>query len=395
MLGGGAAGLMCAAVAAEYGARVTVVEHQQVPGRKIRISGGGRCNFTNRVVSAKNFISANEHFATSALARFTPADFIALVTKHRIAWHEKTLGQLFCDGSAQQIIDMLMYECTSRNVEFRFGTSVGEVTKSDNFLVTTSGGVLVGRTLVVATGGLSIPQMGATSAAYEIARRFSHAVIPTHPALVPLRAHSLFSDRFGGLAGVSMPCIASANGTSFREAMLFTHGGLSGPAILQISSYITPPTQISLNVFPDGIPHLLQNIPQADKRLIRSIASLALPQRFATAWPDARFGLPRNRLNAGEFAATLQALERWQVDVLGTEGYAKAEVTRGGIDTSMLSSKTMESKLTPGLYFIGECVDVTGWLGGYNFQWAWASGYAAGTAIRDCIAASISDSSSR
>lgn len=389
VLGAGAAGLMCAATAAAWGASVVVLEHNNVPGKKIRISGGGRCNFTNRMVTANNFISGNPDFARSALSRYTPADFIALVERYGIAWHEKTLGQLFCDHSAQQIIDMLVSECTQHRVELHTGVSVKSVTKSSTFTVQTSTVSYEARCVVLATGGLSIPKLGATNIAYRIAQHFDVPVVQTAPALVPLTCDNDFAQEFADLAGVSLPCNVEAHGAKFSEAMLFTHRGLSGPAMLQISSYLDATDVVAINLFPKGIPQALRDVEQADKRQLKTILSTVLPTRLATAWPDARMIQPRNSMPSKDYLEFLEHLSRWKVKVVGNEGYAKAEVTRGGVDTRYCSSKTMEVTSVPGLYAIGECVDVTGWLGGYNFQWAWASGHAAGTAIRDRIAASI------
>ncbi|MCO6465736.1 MAG: NAD(P)/FAD-dependent oxidoreductase [Bradyrhizobiaceae bacterium] len=389
VLGGGAAGLMCAATAGKHGLRTILLEHNATPGRKIRISGGGRCNFTNRVVGARNFISSNQHFVQSALARYTPDDFIALVNRYGIAWHEKTLGQLFCDGSAQQIIDMLVDECVSAGVELRCGVTVNDVDKSDVFTVRTSDGYFESRTVVLATGGLSIPKLGASGIAYRIARKFGLAVVPTKPALVPLICDDDFAQSYGQLAGVSTPCVATASGVSFAENMLFTHRGLSGPAILQASSYLNIPDSVELDLLPAGSA-AFDDVPQSDKRLVRNIASEHIPSRLASAWTDPRFSMPRNSISAKTFSEAISTLRSWKIPVVGTEGYAKAEVTGGGIDTHGLSSKTMEARSVPGLYVIGECADVTGWLGGYNFQWAWSSGYAAGIALRDRISASSS-----
>jgi predicted Rossmann fold flavoprotein len=388
VLGAGAAGLMCAAVAARGGARVVLLEHMPVPGKKIRISGGGRCNFTNLKVGAENFISSNPNFARSALARYTPAHFVALVDSYHIAWHQKTLGQLFCDGSAQQIIDMLVSECAHSSVDLRCGTTITSMTKAEKYRVETSGDVFEAPVLVVATGGLSIPKMGATSLAYRIAGQFDVPVVSTAPALVPVVCGEAWTSVFGSLAGVSVPVKTQKAKVAFRENLLFTHQGLSGPAVLQISSYREESDTFSIDLLPDGMPTELTEVKQADKRLVRTIISQCLPTRLAQVWPERACDERRNAIPEARYREVLNGLRAWTVHTLGTEGYAKAEVTRGGIDTVALSSKTMEVQSVPGLYFIGECVDVTGWLGGYNFQWAWASAVAAGTAIAERISAS-------
>lgn len=389
VLGGGAAGMMCAATAGGNGARVLLLEHNAVPGKKIRISGGGRCNFTNRIVQSNNFICSNPDFTRSALARYTPNDFIALLERYNIRWHEKTLGQLFCDSSAQQVIDMMVTECLNANVTISCGVMVTGVTQQGTgFVVHTSQGDLATRNVVVATGGLSIPTLGATDLGYRIAKHFDIAVVPTAAALVPLLTNTSFRKTYGQLTGVSAPCIITAHGIAFTEAFLITHRGLSGPAVLQLSSYLSNNDELSINLFPSGVPAEILTVAQSDKRLVRTIASLALPARLLAAWPDERISQPRNSMSANSYADVLAAMQEWKVSIVGNEGYAKAEVTRGGVSTHALSSKTMESATVPGLYFIGECVDVTGWLGGYNFQWAWSSGYAAGIAIRERIRAS-------
>lgn len=390
IIGAGAAGLLCAAEAGRRGARVAVIEHMNEPGKKILISGGGRCNFTNRDVSPANFLSDNPHFCRSALARYTPADFIALVERHHIAWHEKTLGQLFCDGSARQIVDMLMDECRRANVRVRLSEKVQAITHDGNFQITTSKGDLTARALVVATGGLSIPKIGATGFAHDIARRFGLKVTPLRPALVPLTFGKSDLAWMAPLAGIAADATVSCNAGKFREALLFTHRGLSGPSILQISSYWRENTPILIDFLPGENAHALlrdakTSRPRAEPK---TILSEHLPQRLATTLaarllPETQMAnLPDKTLQvAGE------ALNRFAVTPKGTEGYAKAEVTLGGIDTGALSSKTMEATQVPGLYAIGEAVDVTGWLGGYNFQWAWASGHAAGLAIAERIRA--------
>lgn len=386
VIGGGAAGLFCAAVAGQRGLRVVLLEHNDKPGKKIRISGGGRCNFTNREVGPKNFLSQNPHFATSALSRYTPQDFIALVDRYNIAWHEKTLGQLFCDGSAQQIIDMLVQEGRGLRVEYLLRHSVTRVTSdvastgSSAFKVETNHGVFETRNVVVASGGLSIPSLGATGIGYDIARAFGLRIIEPEPALVPLTFDREFTERWGALAGVSVPVEAQAEGPPFRENMLFTHRGLTGPAILQASSYWTG-GELEIDVLP--APIVLPSIAEfkADKRILRNVLGDHLPSRFVQQWPDLRLDKKAIDLKDTDVADVLQTLHHWMITPNGTEGFAKAEVTRGGVDTRDLSSKTMECRTQPGLYFIGEVVDVTGWLGGYNFQWAWASAYACAQAL--------------
>lgn len=393
VIGGGAAGLFCAALAGQRGLQVVLLEHNDKLGKKIRISGGGRCNFTNREVGPKNFLSQNPHFATSALSRYTPQDFIALVDRYNIAWHEKTLGQLFCDGSAQQIIDMLVSEGRGTSGEGRglrveylmrhavLGVSRNEdPVDSSSFTVTTDRGDTTTRNVVVASGGLSIPSLGATGIGYDIARAFGLRIIEPEPALVPLTFDRAFTERWGALAGVSVPVEAQAEGPAFRENMLFTHRGLTGPAILQASSYWTG-GELEIDVLP--APIVLPSIAElkADKRILRNVLGDHLPSRFVQQWPDIRLDKKAIDLKDTDVADVLQTLHHWMITPNGTEGFAKAEVTRGGVDTRDLSSKTMECRTQPGLYFIGEVVDVTGWLGGYNFQWAWASAYACAQAL--------------
>jgi predicted Rossmann fold flavoprotein len=380
VIGAGAAGLMCAIEAGKRGRHVAVIEHAEKIGKKILISGGGRCNFTNIHCTPENFLSSNPHFHKSALARYTPTDFIALVEKHRVPYHEKTLGQLFCDNSAREIITMLEEECRRAHVQIFTGTRVTEIRRSDEFILSTAKQEFRAPALVIATGGLSIPKIGATSFGYDIARQFGLLIRPTRPALVPLTFAPEDRERYSDLAGVSAEVIASADSHSFREKMLFTHRGLSGPAILQISSYWEPRRSIALDLAPEHtVAATLQSSKtRRDLQSAKQVLRTALPQRLADRWAD----------NNPPAAWTDQALEdwehrlhRWTITPAGTEGYEKAEVTAGGVDTDELSSKTMESKKIPGLYFIGEVVDVTGHLGGFNFQWAWASGYCAGQAI--------------
>jgi predicted Rossmann fold flavoprotein len=382
VIGGGAAGLFCAATAGARGRSVVVVEHNQSVGKKIRISGGGRCNFTNTDTSPANFISANPHFCKSALARYTPADFVALVESYGIEYGEKKLGQLFCRGSAQQIIDMLLAECARAGVSVVTGCRVRGVTRAARFAVETSRGTYDAESVVIATGGLSIPALGSTDFGYRVARQFHLKIIPPRPALVPLVLAPATLKRLVALSGVSFEAAASCGGAEFREDVLVTHRGLSGPAVLQISSYWQPGDDVTLNLLPglDAL-DLLTGARHADVELANLLARY-LPRRFAHAWCELSAPTrPLRQLTEAELAAIADRLERWALKPAGTEGYAKAEVTAGGVDTDELSSKTMESRRAPGLYFIGEVVDVTGQLGGYNFQWAWASGVAAGRAV--------------
>ena len=380
ILGAGAAGLMAALTAGQRGLRVLLIDHADEPGKKILISGGGRCNFTNIHTAADRYISENAHFARSALARYTPAEFIALVGKHGIAWHEKTLGQLFCDGSARAIVDMLMFECREGGVTFAFGKPVSAVDLTDGvYRVTVDGVEHRSPSLVLATGGLSIPKMGATGFSLELARKFGLPVVQTRPALVPF---TLGEDEalFRSLSGVSAEVIARAGKAAFREAALFTHRGLSGPAMLQVSSYWERRTAIHVDFLPDTAGDwLLEEKRTRPKATLRSTLARRLPERLAETLAErlAVEGELGNCRDAGLKAAQ-ERLARWAFEPNGTEGYAKAEVMAGGISTRALSQKTMEASKVPGLFAIGEAVDVTGWLGGYNFQWAWSSGWAAG-----------------
>ncbi len=380
ILGAGAAGLMCAIEAGRRGRRVAVLELAERPGKKILISGGGRCNFTNIHCAPENFISSNPHFAKSALARYTPADFIALVEKHRIPYHEKTLGQLFCDRSAQDILGMLEKECAAAGVNLLTKTTVQEVVRSDEFVVRAGEKELRAPVLVVATGGLSIPKIGATDFGYRLARQFGLAICETQPGLVPVTFSQEDSRAYADLAGVSAEVTAACDGQRFREKMLITHRGLSGPAILQISSYWKKEQPILLDLVPEGevTASLLQPESPRTVAALRAALQTFLPNRLASRWLDMH--TPAAWTNAA-----LRELERqvheWTVFPAGTEGYAKAEVTVGGVDTDELSAKTMESRKVPGLFFIGEVVNVTGHLGGFNFQWAWASGACAGRAL--------------
>lgn len=383
VIGAGAAGLFYGARAGEAGLRVLVIDHAAKPAEKVRISGGGRCNFTNIHTRPENFISANPHFAKSALARFTPQDFLDRLALHDIGWHEKTLGQLFCDGRSGAIIDMLLTELRETGGELRLSTSISEVARTDaGFGVITSGGVVEAERLVVASGGLSIPKMGATGLAYDIARQFGHSVIEPRAALVPFVFDGREKDDFASISGVACPVRASNDRAAFDEAMLFTHRGLSGPAILQISSYwqAGEPVVIDLLAGLNAVSALTAFKAEHPRRSLASAMETLLPNRLVALLlergdiPD----MPRMAdMSHAAIEALVEALSRWTVRPAGTEGWRTAEVTAGGINTDELSSKTMESRIVPGLYFIGECVDVTGWLGGYNFQWAWASAHAA------------------
>lgn len=383
ILGAGGAGLMCALTAGQRGRKVLLLDHADEPGKKILISGGGRCNFTNLHTPAERYLSANPHFAKSALRRFRPEDFIALVERHRISWHEKTLGQLFCDGSARQIVAMLLDECAKGHVELRLGHGVHEVEHADGmYRVSYGDETAEAPTLVIATGGLSIPKMGATGFAYDLARKFGLAVVAPRPALVPL---TLGKDEtlFQSLSGVSADVVTRCGRASFREAALFTHKGLSGPAILQISSYWTPGEEIGIDFLPQlGSSWLFDAKRSHPRSALRTVLAHALPARLAEALAE-RTGLSGELANIPDrmLEQVQRQLSDWRFRPTGTEGFAKAEVTVGGISTGELSSQTMQARNVSGLYAIGEAVDVTGWLGGYNFQWAWASGWVAGQAL--------------
>lgn len=380
VIGGGAAGLMCAIEAGKRGRRVAVLERASRLGKKILISGGGRCNFTNIYCRPENFLCANPHFAKSALARYTPADFIALVEKHRIPYHEKTLGQLFCDGSASDILDMLEEECRAARVDIHLNVKIEEVSHAAEFVVHSSQEEFCAPALVVATGGLSIPKIGATTFGYDLARQFGVRLREPWPGLVPLVLSEEDRSRYCGLTGVSMEVIASCEGQQFREKMLITHGGLSGPAILQISSYWKKPQPVTLDLAPgNDITAIFRDSKTArSENVLRSELRKVLPSRFADRWLGLH--LPQSWTNAA-LAGLERQVHAWKIIPAGTEGFEKAEVTAGGVDTDELSAKTMECRKVPGLYFIGEVVDVTGHLGGFNFQWAWASGAAAGRAL--------------
>jgi predicted Rossmann fold flavoprotein len=387
ILGAGAAGLFCAAIAGGRGRRVLVIDHADQPGAKILISGGGRCNFTNRETAPERFFSANPNFCRSALRRYTQHDFLRLVEKHRIAWHEKTLGQLFCDGSAREILAMLLAECAAGGVQISAGTRITDVSRAESFRVETDRGAATAPSLVLATGGLSIPKLGATGLAHDLARRFGLAIVAPRPALVPLTAGAEDLALMRPISGVSLPVTARCGNRRFAEAMLFTHRGLSGPAILQVSSAWREGEAISLDLLPgqDAASLLRARKRDRPKAELKTVLAESLPQRLAQKLVETRLaelaggpigGLTDKALNK---AGTL--LNQFAFTPEGTEGYAKAEVTLGGIDTAGLSQQTMEARAVPGLFAIGEAVDVTGWLGGYNFQWAWSSGWAAGMAI--------------
>ena len=380
MLGGGAAGLMCAIEAGKRGRRVLVLERSERIGKKILISGGGRCNFTNLHCQPENFLSSNPHFCKSALARYTPQDFIALVEKHGIAYHEKTLGQLFCDGSSSQIVAMLEDECRAAGVTIQVDQAVQRVKRNDGFDVETESSRFHSFSLVVATGGLSITKMGATGFGYELARQFGIAVRECRPGLVPLTFADRDQNDYCDLSGISAEVVASVDSQRFREKMLITHRGLSGPAILQISSYWKPQQAIAIDLAPEREAFASLRESPAGRNLTAATSSLKslLSARFAERWMQLH--PPPDWTNHG-LAELERRLHHWMVTPSGTEGYGKAEVTAGGVDTNELSAKTMESRKVPGLFFIGEVVDVTGHLGGFNFQWAWASGYCAGQAV--------------
>ncbi len=386
VIGAGAAGLMCAMTAGQRGKRVLVVDHANKPGKKILMSGGGRCNFTNMGTTPANFLCANPHFAKSALARYTPWDFIALVEKHRIKYHEKELGQLFCDESSKLIVRMLLDECAAAGVEVRTSCAVTQVRKvEDGFRVLTAAGEVYATSLVVATGGLSIPSMGATGFGYELAKQFGHTLLPTRAGLVPLTLSGKHQERYQDLAGLALPVSEAKLGKrSFRAGLLFTHRGLSGPSILQISSYWQPGDDLRIDLSPDvdvGDWLIGQRAerPAAElKTVLGELLPKRLAQRLCELWFESK---PMRQYREAELADIGKQLHDWPITASGTEGYRTAEVTLGGVDTNELSSTTMESRRVPGLYFIGEVVDVTGWLGGYNFQWAWASGHAAGEVV--------------
>ncbi|GKW04698.1 membrane protein [Pectobacterium carotovorum subsp. carotovorum] len=392
IIGAGAAGMFCAAQAGQRGLRVLLLDNGKKAGRKILMSGGGRCNFTNMYAEPAAYLSHNPHFCKSALARYTQWDFISLVNSHRIAYHEKTLGQLFCDDSAQQIVDMLVTECERANVTLRLRSEVTSVEKSDDrFTVQLSNGTAFqSASLVVACGGLSMPGLGATPFGYQLAAQFGINVLPTRAALVPFTLHKPLLEQLQTLSGVSVPTVVTAeNGVTFRENILFTHRGLSGPAILQISSYWQAGEFVTINLLPDrDLTQLINDERTAHpNQSLKNTLAQWLPKRLVECLqalgqlPD----LTLKQLNSAQQTQIEQSLQEWRVQPNGTEGYRTAEVTIGGVDTRTLSSKTMESSTVPGLYFIGEVVDVTGWLGGYNFQWAWSSAWACAQALPFCF----------
>ena len=380
IIGAGAAGLMCAIAAGRRGRTVVVIEHNAEPGRKILISGGGRCNFTNLHTRPTHFLSSNPHFAKSALARFTPRDFVAMVERHCIPYHEKQAGQLFCDRTARDVVTMLLAECASAGVRLVCACAVRSV--SGGYEIETTAGVFRSASLVIACGGLSIPKIGATPFGYDLARQYGLGIVDCRPALVPWMFTREDRERFDGLAGVSLEAEVTAGKARFRESLLFTHRGLSGPAVLQASSYWTPGEAVRINLLPavEAGDYLREARAFGSKGEARLLVNRWLTARLADRWL-ADFAKPAAMLSDREIAAIAERLHCWRLTPAGTEGYQKAEVTAGGVDTAELSSKTMESRKVPGLYFIGEVVDVTGHLGGFNFQWAWASGWAAGSAL--------------
>ncbi len=385
VIGAGAAGLMCALTAGQRGRMVQVIDHANKVGKKILMSGGGRCNFTNTGTTPANFLSANPHFCKSALARYTPWHFIEMVERHAIAYHEKELGQLFCDVSSKQIVRMLMDECQAAGVQVRTDCAVTQVERgSDGFHVTTAQGHFHAASLVVATGGLSIPSLGATGFGYELARQFGHEVLPTRAGLVPLTLSGKHQERFDDLAGVALPITARCNEVAFSNAMLITHRGISGPAILQISSFWQPGDDLRLDLLPgqDAEGWLRAMKRERGAAELRTVLSEVLPRRLALRlcehWLPDR---PVKQIDEPQLRQAAALLQAFPLVASGTEGYRTAEVTLGGVDTRKVSSSTFESQLVPGLHFIGEVLDVTGWLGGYNFQWAWASGHAAGQVV--------------
>ena len=385
VIGGGAAGLMCAIEAGKRGRRVLVIERSGQIGKKILISGGGRCNFTNLHVTPENFLSANRHFCKSALARYTPSDFIAMVERHGIAYHEKERGQLFCDHSAKLIVTMLASDCRQAGARIEVNGVVTSVERAgEGFIIETGGGPIHSASLVIASGGLSIPKMGATNFGYELAKRFGHSIVPTYPALVPFTLGAEDLARYQDLAGIGLPVEASCDGQSFAAPMLFTHRGISGPAILQISSYWRHGEELRVNFLPsiDGAEWLLDRQQTRPAAELKNVLGERFPKRLAQKLSEIRFdSRPLRQYRAAELRQVAAQLQGWAFHPVGTEGYRTAEVTAGGVNTDELSSTTMQSKKIPGLYIIGEVVDVTGHLGGFNFQWAWASGHAAGQAV--------------
>ena len=382
IVGAGAAGLLCAITAGQRGRRVLAIDHANKVGKKILMSGGGRCNFTNTGTTPAQFLSANPHYCKSALARYTPQDFIDLVDHHGIAWHEKELGQLFCDDSSKQILRMLLDEADGVKAHVEIECHIESVQRDgDAFVLRTSKGTVSASSLVIASGGLSIPSMGASGFGYELARQFGHNVLPTRAGLVPLTLSGKHQERMDGLSGVALPVQAHCNDTSFSNQMLITHRGISGPSILQISSYWQPGDDLRIDLLPgqDALEWLRgQQLDRAAAEL-KTVLGEVMPRRFAQRLCEIWLAnKPMRQYSERELTDTAAILQAWPLVASGTEGYRTAEVTLGGVDTGQLSSSTMQSKLIDGLYFIGEVVDVTGWLGGYNFQWAWASGHAAG-----------------
>jgi predicted Rossmann fold flavoprotein len=385
VVGGGAAGLLCAIEAGKRGRRVLVIERSEQIGKKILISGGGRCNFTNLHVTPENFFSANPHFCKSALARYTPSDFIGLVERHGIAYHEKERGQLFCDLSAKLIVTMLADECRQAGVRIEVNGRVTAVEHAgDGFAIETGGSSIHAASLVIASGGLSIPKMGATGFGYELAKKFGHSIVPTRAALVPLTFSTEDLARYQELSGIALPVEATFNGQNFNGPMLFTHRGISGPAILQISSYWKPGEELQVNLLPgiDATEWLIERQRSRPAAELKTVLGEAFPKRLAQRLSEIRFDRrPLRQYRAAELRQVAVELQDWSFHPNGTEGYRTAEVTAGGVNTDELSSTTMESKKIAGLYFVGEVVDVTGHLGGFNFQWAWASGHAAGQVV--------------
>ncbi|RTE85925.1 MULTISPECIES: NAD(P)/FAD-dependent oxidoreductase [Gammaproteobacteria] len=386
VIGAGAAGLMCAIEAGKRGKRVLVVDHAKQAGKKILISGGGRCNFTNMYASPENYISNNPHFCKSALSRYTQWDFIGMVDKHQIPWHEKTLGQLFCDNSAKDVVQMLLAECSSANVVVQLRTNVIGVKYSNElFQVETDRTYIKCDRLVVACGGLSMPKLCATPFGFQLAEQFGHSIQPTRAGLVPFTLHDQDKEQFAEISGLSVDTVAENDRTAFKEAMLFTHRGLSGPSVLQISSYWQPGEAVRFNLLPElDIAEELASKRKSNPKLgLHTLLQQWFPKRLGQMlaerhkWPNKNLA----DLNKTEIESICQTLSQWQIKPNGTEGYRTAEVTIGGVNVDEVSSKTMESKLQPGLYFVGEVLDVTGWLGGYNFQWAWSSGWVAGQSV--------------
>lgn len=379
IIGAGASGLMCAIEAGKRGRAVLVLDHSGKPAGKVRVSGGGRCNFSNRIMGREKYISRNPHFVTSALARFTPTDFLDLVEMHGIGYHEREEGRLFCNESSVRIVDMLMSECSEASVRFQFDCNISETSKAEGFRVATNRGTFESESLVIATGGLSYPALGAGNFGYSIARQFGLKVTRLHPALTPLRFRTEDAKVFGALAGISIDSTVSCASAAFRGNLLFTHSGLSGPAVLQVSSYWDRTESVAVDLLPavDIFAVLFEQ--QRSKALLPTILGRFLPRKFVRLWCDLYgFSKPLNQYTQQELQTVAHSLHEWRIHPAGTEGFDKAEVTLGGVDTDGLSSRTMESRKVPGLYFLGEVIDVTGHLGGYNLHWAWASGYAAG-----------------